>query len=206
MRQLAEKMLDQRGDVVPPLTQRRNSQVDDVEPEIQVFAKRVGGDVLPHVAVGCGDDAHVEGAFRTVDADPLNLAAFEEPQQYRLHPQAHFAHFVEKHRAAVRRGEQAVAIALRVRKAATHMAEQLGFEERIGDAGAIDGDERRAAASAQTVDQTRDNFLPDTAFARDQDFRPGTRGRFDVLAQLAHRRCGAHEAEAIVHGRTLQNE
>ena len=34
-------------------------------------------------------------------ADALNLAVLEEAQQQRLHLQAHLAHFVEKHRAAV---------------------------------------------------------------------------------------------------------
>jgi hypothetical protein len=50
--------------------------------------------------------------------DALNLAGLEEPQQERLHPQAHFAHFIHEDRAAVGHLKQAEAIAIGAGEAA----------------------------------------------------------------------------------------
>ena len=64
----------------------------------------------------------------------------------RLHPQAHLADFVHEDRAAVGRLEPAALVAVGVGEAAAHVAEQLRLEQRIRHAGAVDGDQRPAAA------------------------------------------------------------
>ena len=67
------------------------------------------------------------------------------------------------------------------------MPEQLGFEKRFGDPGAIDGDEFLLSAQRVGVDMTRDHVLADFAFARDQDFRVAARGALGEFQELAHR-------------------
>ena len=66
------------------------------------------------------------------------------------------------------------------------MTEQLAFEERFRDGGAVDGDERKGSAAAGGVHQPRDDFLADTAFAGDENLRVGTRRGPDILAEPLH--------------------
>ena len=84
------------------VAQRRDVDVHDVEPIQQVFAELPGGHGLGKVAVGGRDDADVDSVRGALGADRLDLAVLEEPQEQRLHPQAHLADFVEEERAVVR--------------------------------------------------------------------------------------------------------
>ena len=85
-------------------------------------------------------DAHVDAARLRSVADALDLAGLEEPQQQRLHAQAHLADLVHEDRAAVGRFEQAALVAVGVGEAAAHVAEQLRLEQRVGNARAVDRD------------------------------------------------------------------
>jgi len=49
-------MLGKYGNVVLAVTQRRNTQRNDIQPEEQIFAKLSAGDQLPQVFVRGGDD------------------------------------------------------------------------------------------------------------------------------------------------------
>ena len=100
-------------DVVAPLAQRRNFQVDDVQAIVEIRPKRTGLDLFRQTPVGRRNDANVERAVRREAAHGLNLAGLEEAQQQRLHAHRHFTDFVEKHRAAIRRLEQARLVSIR---------------------------------------------------------------------------------------------
>ena len=73
-----------------------------------------------------------------VGADLLQLTGLEEPEQQALHAQRHLADLVEEDRAAIGDFELAGLVPIGAREAALHVAEQLRFEERLGDAGAVD--------------------------------------------------------------------
>ena len=62
-------------------------------------------------------------------ADALNLAALQEAQQQRLHPQAHLADFVHEDRAAVGQFEPAPLVAVGVGEAPLHVPEHFRFEQ-----------------------------------------------------------------------------
>ena len=81
-------------------------------------------------------------------ADRLDLARLEESQEQRLHPQAHLADFVEEQRAAVGHLQLAALVAVGAGEAALDVAEQLRLEQRLGEAGAVDRDERPAARAS----------------------------------------------------------
>ena len=83
-----------------------------------------------------------------VRADRLDLAVLEEAQQQRLHAQAHLADFVEEQRAAVGQLQLAGLVAVGAGEAALDVAEQLRLEQRLGEAGAVDRDERAAARAS----------------------------------------------------------
>ena len=107
-------------------------------------------DLRRQIAVGGGDQPHVDARVRPIGADALNLAGLEEAEQHHLHPHAHLADFVEEHRAVRRHFEQARLVAIRAGEAAADVAEQLRFEQRVGQPGAIDGDERRRRAALRS--------------------------------------------------------
>ena len=145
-------------------------------------------------AVGGADDAHVDAIGRAVvGADRLDLAGLEEAEQQRLHAQRHLADFVEEHRAAVGRLEQAGLVAIGVGEAALDVAEELRLEQRVGQAGAVERDERLRAARAALVNQLRGDFLADAAFAGDEHLGVGARGGGDVAVERARCRGGTHE-------------
>ena len=85
----------------------------------------------------------VHARVRAVGADALDLASFEEAEEHDLHARAHLADFVEEHRAVGRHFEQPGLVAVRARETAADMAEQLRFEQGIGQPGAVERDERR---------------------------------------------------------------
>ena len=98
--------------------------------------------------MGGAQNAHVD-RYRTGAADPHDFPFFQYAQQAGLQLQRHFADFVEKQRAALRRFEQAgVTAAPGTGECAFLVAEQFGLQQRFGHRAAVDGDECLARARA----------------------------------------------------------
>ena len=125
-------------------------------------------------------------SFDTVGADALNFAGLGEAEQQRLHAERHLAELVEKQGAVVGHRREAWLVPVGAGKTAAHVTEKLRFEQRVGEAGAVDRDERAAATAAGLVDHPRDDFLTDAGLAHDQHFGVRTRGRPDILAKPFH--------------------
>ena len=162
-------MLDERPDVLGSLAERGHTDVHDVEAVHQVFAevaRRHGGhDVL----VGGRDDPHVDLGPDRLGADGLNLAVLQEPQEHRLHPQAHFGDLVQEDGAAMGLLQHADLVAVSVREGAFDVAEQLRLEQRLRNAGAVDRHERLTGATGVAVNELCDEVLADAALAGNQD-------------------------------------
>ena len=122
-------MIDQELNVTPPLAQGRDSHVEHVQAIVQILTKFPGGDGIEKIPVGGRDDAHVDWRVRRRASDRLKLAGLEKSQEKGLHPQTHFADFVEKHGAAMRLAEQTRLVAKRTGEAAARVAEELGLEQ-----------------------------------------------------------------------------
>src|SRR5262249_17908088 len=101
-----------------------------------------------------------------------------------LHPQRHFADFIQENRAGVGKFELARLVAIGASKAALHVAEQLRFEERLRKAGTVDGNEGPIRARASRMDRTRDQLLANAAFPGDQDLRVRSRDAVNLFDQL----------------------
>ncbi len=95
-----DQRLGQAGDVVFAFPQRREVNLERVDPEKQVFAEGPFGHHGLQVAVGRTDDADVD-VEEFVFADPPNFARLQESQQHDLHALVEIADFVEEQRAAV---------------------------------------------------------------------------------------------------------
>src|SRR2546423_894360 len=93
-------MAGERGDVLAPFAQRRQIDIDDVEPVIQVASESTRRDVIWQPPVGRGDQPDVD-AHRTSAADPLELAELERPQQLALERGREFTDLVEEDSAAI---------------------------------------------------------------------------------------------------------
>ena len=90
--------------------------------------------------------------------------------------------------------ELARLVAIGAGEAALDVAEQLRLEQRFGQAGAVDGDERPRRRAGCCVWMARgDELLADAALAGDQHLGVGARDALDLLAQLQHRVAAANE-------------
>ena len=161
----------ERANVLAAIAQRRHLDLSDVDAVEQVLAERALGDHVLQVAVGRGDDADVHARRRHVGADRHDLAVLEEAQQHRLHAQAHLADLVEEDGALVRLLQLADLVAIGAGEAALHVAEELAFEQCLGDAGAVERDEALRRARRVHVDVARDDVFADAAFTGDEHLR-----------------------------------
>ena len=163
--------------------------MDDVQPVEQVLAERALRDHVAQVAVGGGDDPHVDATAGAIGADLLQLARLQEPQQQPLHAQRHLADFVEEDRALVGELELAGLVAIGAGEAALDVAEQLRFEQRLRKTGAVHGNERSQTARALRVHRVGDQFLTDAALAGDEHLGVGPRDALDLLLRARPSRC-----------------
>ena len=153
--QAPEQVVGQRVDVLPALPQGRQVDAQDVDAVVQVFAEAGLTHERLDVAVGGGDDAHVD-LDGLVAAQALEALVLEHAQQLGLQPEAQFAELVQEQRAPVGLLEAAGAGLVRAGEGAFFVAEQLAFEQGLRDVGAVDLDERLLAARAVEVDVARD--------------------------------------------------
>ena len=135
-------VVEERYHVIAPLAKRRDANLDHVQAIVEILTKCACLDLCGQIAIGRRDEANIAGGGRSLRADGVNLATLGEPEQHRLHAQTHLSQFVQKEGSAVRLTDQSGLVAVRPGEAATHMPEQLRFEQRFRNAAAIDGDER----------------------------------------------------------------
>src|SRR5579863_5747179 len=176
----AEEAARQGLDVLRTPAQRRHVNGHHVDAVVEVLAKLSGAHHRLEVAVGRGDQAHVDRHIRGTPERPY-LALLQDAQQLHLHHRAGLADFVEEERPAARRFDDPLTIRVGAGESPLEVAEQLAFEQRLRKGAAVDGDEGALAALARLVDGARHELLPGAAFARDHD---GRRGRRDGAYHL----------------------
>ncbi len=132
---------------VAALAQRRQLQLGGVEAVEQVFAEAAAPRQFGQRPVRCRDEAHGHRPWRA-GAQRGDFGFGQHPQQLGLQGRRHVADLVEKQRAFVRRGDQALAApGCCAGPGAGQVAEQLAFQQRLGNGRAVDGDEGAAAAT-----------------------------------------------------------
>ena len=131
-------------------------------------------------------------------ADLLNFAGLEEPEEETLHAQRHLADLVEKDGSVVRHLEFAGLVAIRTGETALHVSEKLGLEQRFGDAGAVDRDERDTCSHAGGVNSARDHFLAGAAFAGDQNLCVRSSNALNLRLQIRDRATRSNELHLFV--------
>ncbi len=127
-----KKCLDEIGQILDPLPQRRQAQRHHVQAEEQVFPEQALLDQDAQILVARCHDPDV-GLDRGAPADRGVFALLQHPQQPRLRFHRHVADFVEEQRAAFGLFEPAGRAGIGAGERAALMAEQFG--SRSGRAG-----------------------------------------------------------------------
>jgi hypothetical protein len=135
----------QRLNLAPSLAQRRNTNRQAVETKVEVASKASGFDVGFEVAVGRADEANVD-ALGPRRADAAHLAVVERAQQLGLDLERHLAELVQEERAAVCGFDQTFTSGRRSGEGAAFVPEELALEQRLGEGGAVDANERTVSA------------------------------------------------------------
>ena len=162
------------GDVVGALAQGGEAKFDEGEAEVEVRPEAAFADERGEVAVGRGDDADVHRVFGG-GAHGLDARFLEDAQEESLGFEGQFGDFVEEDGAAVGVAEESGAVFGGAGEGALAVAEEAGFEEVAGGGGAVEGQERAAAAGLE-VQLQGDGFLAGAIFASDEDARGGGGG------------------------------
>src|SRR5262249_31865400 len=142
---------------VAPLAQRQHVQRDAVHAEEEVLAELAARDLVAEVAVRRRDEADVE-VDRLDAADAVDGPGLEHAQDLGLEPGRRLADLVEEDGAAGGDLEQAGLGRDRAREGAALVAEELALEQRLAEAGAVDGDELPAPTRAR-VERARQHLL-----------------------------------------------
>ena len=130
-RYFCTKVLNEQRDVFPAIAQRRQLDLDDIQPIVEVLAEAAVLDHFRQVGVGRGHHSHVH-FDRLAVADALELALLEHAQQLHLQRHGHRPHFIEEQRALVRLFEPTLTRADGAGERAAHVAEELRFEQTSG--------------------------------------------------------------------------
>ena len=185
-RRALQEVAGEHGHVLGSLAQRRQRERHHAQAIEEIRAEAAGGHLAGEVAVGRGDEPHVDrlGLGR---AERANLALLDRAQQLRLQRQRQLADLVQEQGAAVGRAEQALGVADGAGERAAHVAEQLAFDHALGQRAAVDGHERPAAARRGLVDRARQQLLAGAALGLDQDVALVAREVAHGLQHPAHR-------------------
>src|SRR6185436_15623055 len=97
--QIDEVRIGQEQDVVPALAQRRQADLEDVEPVVEILTKLVALHGRREIPIGGRDDPHVR-LERPRAAQTLEFTLLQNAQELRLERQIQFSDFVEKEQAA----------------------------------------------------------------------------------------------------------
>src|SRR5215471_17181716 len=188
----SEEMPDQFGDILRPLGEGRDADREYVQPIEQILAEAAGFHIGDEVAVGRGDDPHVD-LYRLARADRLDLVFLDRAQQLHLRGGRKLANFVEEQRAAGCFHELARVALGRAGEGALLVAEQDRLDEIVGNGPAIDRDERLRAPLAGAMDGARDQLLADTGLAFDQHRNDRARGLLGGADHGVHARAAGDD-------------
>ena len=97
---LTQQMVGQQRNIFRAFGERRYFQVHYVEAVEQVFTKLAAGHHLRQVAVGGGDNPHVDFDI-AVAAQRAHLALLQDAQQLHLQRNRHITDLVEKQRTTL---------------------------------------------------------------------------------------------------------
>src|SRR5215471_20689725 len=151
-------------EIIPALPQWGQDKGKDAEAVVQIAAELTSGDAVLQITIGGSNDAYV-GLNGLVTPHTFKLLCLQYPQDLRLGERRHIADLIEKERTARTLLKLADAFALCTRKRSSLMAKQLAFQQRFGDSGTVDGQERGSGPLAVMVNRPRHQLFARASLA-----------------------------------------
>ena len=187
LRVLAEEVLREQRQILAAIAQRRQPDLDRVQPEQQVLPEPAGRRPRRSASALVAEMIRVSTRRVRDDPQPLELAGLDDAQQLGLLAHRHVGDFVEEQRALVRQLEAADAIALGVGERAADVAEQLALEDPFRHAARVHDHHRPGSPARHGVQRPRDDPLAGAVLPEDQDVRVGRADARDDLQDALHR-------------------
>ena len=176
----------QQFDVAVPIAQGRHLQRDHVQAVEEILAETALAHRSGKIFVRRRDNTDIH-LNEPVGAEAGEGPFLQDAEQLHLQVERHGADFVEEQHALVGQLEFADApLGARSGERAARVAEQLAFEQGVGDGPAVDANEGLVPAVAGGVDGPGDEFLAGAGFAGDEDRGRGARDLADLIFQLEH--------------------
>ena len=131
-RMLVNEVLHQHWNILDAFAKRRHDDRDHMQAIKEIVLEPTLVHELTEVAVGRRDHTNVHGLcpFR---AERLDFAFLQDAQQLGLQSDAHRSDLVERDGASVGQGELAFLRASGVRERPSDMAEELRFQQGLGE-------------------------------------------------------------------------
>ena len=178
--------IDEFGNILDPLFQGGDGDGENIQPVIQILAELPACNQLFYISVGCTDKTDI-GFDRIIAADAGKTAFFQNTQQLNLHFEGHFANFIQKQRAAIRRFHIALAHFDRAGIGAAFAAEKLAFEQIAGNGTTIDRNKGAMITAGQGMQGPGNKFFAAAGWSENTD-------------RCIHGRNATHQIQYLTHG------
>ncbi|OPZ59375.1 MAG: hypothetical protein BWY87_01038 [Deltaproteobacteria bacterium ADurb.Bin510] len=192
-----QEVLKQQRDVLAALPERRQGELDHLEPVIEILAKFALSDHLAQVAVGGRDHAGANLDGRAV-ADAFKLAFLQHAQELELNARRDVADLVQKDRTAAGQLEATLFVADGAGEGPLDVAEQLAFEQALGQSRAVDRHEGLRRTFAAVVQGLGHQLLAGAALAGNQGRGLGIAQILDQLEDALHAAAAADDVVVVM--------
>src|SRR2546426_2151354 len=155
---LLQESLGQGKDVLAPLAERRQRDLEDAKPVVKVLAEIASGQRRLQIAIRGRHDAQV-GLERTGPPQPLKFALLEDAQEFGLDGRTHLPHLIEEQNAPGGLLDPARVGRRRSRECPLLVAEELRLEERLRRGGAVGRHEGAVGAGGAPGNEARHDLL-----------------------------------------------
>src|SRR5437879_4916837 len=184
-RRANQKQVHQLRNILFMFPQRREINGHDVQPVIEVLAKRPLLERFTQITIGCRNQPHVH--FQgSRSAQVLELTFLQNAKQFHLRGRRHIADLIQKQSALVRQLELAGLAGRGSCERSLFVAEQLALQQVLRNSRAVDFDERARRPPRDLVNGARDQVLSDAAFSTQQHGGVRSRHSLDLSQHVLH--------------------
>src|SRR5450631_2013869 len=185
-------MLEQDRDILSPLAQRRQLDDRDVEPVVEIGTKALLLDQFPEVLLRRRNHSTVD-RYQLVRSQPLDFSFLQHTQQLDLERHRQALDFIQEHRSPIRPLDFSYPPLVCTGEGAKFMAEDLAFEQLLGETTAVDRHELSVAPTRMFMKAARDEFLAGAGLAVDYDVSRSVGKVKDRAADLLDHRGSAKQ-------------
>ena len=183
-------MIAELRDILAPLAERRQIDIHDMQPVIEVFPKKACRHTGLEIGIGGADDPDV--AFRLPGGSHAQkVSLLQHPQQLYLQRRRHAVDFIEKEGAPSGRFQQSFFLLAGPGEGPFFVAEQFRFQERFVQGSAVEGQESAIGPAAGAMDETGRQLFAGAGFAGDEHGDVERRRQSDQLLHLPNLPGGA---------------